>query len=77
MAELQDGRLLVVAYKGESYATNDDSREKRAVGLAWAQASGQQAVFVMVERLLDGLDGTAQLRRAISIGLPPPQEQLR
>ena len=77
VAELADGRLLVVEYKGDAYATNDDSREKRAVGMAWAQASRKQALFVMVERLLVGLDVTAQLRQAISVGLLPPQDQLR
>ena len=28
VAELADGRVLVVEYKGEPYKTNDDSREK-------------------------------------------------
>jgi type III restriction enzyme len=66
VAELHDGRLFVVEYKGEAYATNDDSREKRAVGQAWARAGGGQGVFLMAERLLDGLDLAAQLRRAVA-----------
>ncbi|MFO1218841.1 MAG: DEAD/DEAH box helicase family protein [Burkholderiaceae bacterium] len=66
VAELNDGRLFVVEYKGEAYATNDDSREKRAIGSAWARASAGRCVFVMVERKLDGLDVAAQLRRAIT-----------
>jgi type III restriction enzyme len=66
VAELNDGRLFVVEYKGEAYATNDDSREKRAVGAAWARAGAGRCVFVMVERELDGLDMAAQLRRAIT-----------
>ena len=65
VAELRDGRLFVVEYKGEAYATNDDSREKRAVGHAWAKASGERAVFVMIEREVGGLDVGAQLERAI------------
>jgi type III restriction enzyme len=65
VAELMDGRLLVVEYKGESYASNDDSREKRAVGAAWQRASGGRGLFVMIERQLDGLDMMAQLRRAL------------
>ncbi len=32
VVELTDGRLLAVEYKGEAYATNDDSREKKQVG---------------------------------------------
>jgi type III restriction enzyme len=66
VAELDDGRLLVVEYKGEVYASNDDSREKRAVGTAWARASGGRGLFLMVERLVEGLDVAAQLRRVIA-----------
>ena len=69
VAELSDGRVLVAEYKGEVYATNDDSAEKRAVGQAWAQASNGQGLFLMVERMVDGLDMAAQLRRAIRGGL--------
>lgn len=45
VAELEDGRLLVVEYKGEPYKTNDDSHEKRVIGEYWAQLSGN--VFLM------------------------------
>ena len=50
VAELVDGRLLVVEYKGKVYATNDDSREKRAVGELWAKKSGGQCLFLMAEK---------------------------
>ena len=62
VAELHDGRVLVVEYKGEGFATNDDSREKRLVGERWAQQTGQR--FVMVEKRLNGLDVAAQLKAA-------------
>ncbi len=65
VAELNDGRLLVVEYKGDAYATNDDSREKRAVGAAWARASGGKALFLMAEKLVGGLDVLAQVRHAL------------
>jgi type III restriction enzyme len=68
VAELNDGRVLVVEYKGDAYASNDDSREKRAVGQAWAAASQGRALFVMVEKTIDGLDLVAQLRRAVAPG---------
>lgn len=71
VAELTDGRLLVVEYKGEAYATNDDSREKNAVGLAWARASAGKALFVMVEKLAGGLDMMTQLQRTIDASPPP------
>jgi type III restriction enzyme len=44
---LQDGRYLVVEYKGEHLWSNDDSKEKRAVGELWAARSNGQCVFVM------------------------------
>ncbi len=66
VAELNDGRLLVVEYKGAGYATNDDSREKRAIGTAWARASDGRALFVMVEQLVDGMDMAAQLHQAVA-----------
>ena len=66
VAELNDGRLFVVEYKGDGYATNDDSREKRAVGHAWAKASRGRAIFLMAEKLLEGLDVRQQMRRALT-----------
>ena len=63
VAELQDGSLLVVEYKGEAYVTNDDSREKRLVGEHWARVSGQR--FVMVEKERGGLTMAEQIRAAI------------
>jgi len=47
VCELHDGRMLVVEYKGEAYASNDDSAEKRAVGEKWAQLSNGKCLFIM------------------------------
>lgn len=49
VAELEDGRLFVIEYKGEPYKTNDDSREKKAVGNIWAEKSGGKCLFLMAE----------------------------
>ena len=49
VAELVDGRLLVVEYKGKQLATNDDSREKTIVGELWAKKSNGQCLFLMAE----------------------------
>lgn len=35
VAELNDGRIFVVEYKGKPYVTNDDSKEKRNLGELW------------------------------------------
>jgi type III restriction enzyme len=51
VAELTDGRVLAVEYKGEPYRTNDDSREKQQVGHQWEQSSGGRCLFLFaVER---------------------------
>lgn len=47
IAELKDGRILVVEYKGEPYKTNDDSREKMNVGAQWEHSSGGRCLFLM------------------------------
>jgi type III restriction enzyme len=47
VAELTDGRLLVVEHKGKVYATNDDSKEKCNVGDLWEEKSSGKALFLM------------------------------
>jgi len=47
VCELNDGRILVVEYKGEVYKTNDDSREKMQVGHQWEQSSDGRCLFLM------------------------------
>jgi type III restriction enzyme len=46
VAELTDGRVLAVEYKGEPYETNDDSREKRQVGEQWERSSDGRCLFL-------------------------------
>ena len=48
VAELEDGRLLVIEYKGGDRYSSDDSREKRDIGAVWASASRGRCLFVMV-----------------------------
>lgn len=49
VAVMEDGRLLVVEYKGKQLSPEEsrDSREKELIGQQWAKASGGKAVFVM------------------------------
>ena len=46
VAELVDGRVLAVEYKGEPYKTNDDSREKKQVGGQWEKSSDGRCLFL-------------------------------
>ncbi|RIK78880.1 MAG: restriction endonuclease subunit R [Planctomycetota bacterium] len=47
VALLNDGRYLVVESKGEDRWSNDDSREKRAVGELWESRSNGKCLFIM------------------------------
>lgn len=50
VALLDDGRILVVEYKGKDRTPEQsrDSREKELIGQQWAKASNGQALFIMV-----------------------------
>lgn len=48
---LEDGRVLVVEYKGAHIYDNADSKEKRAVGAVWAARSSGKALFSMPTKL--------------------------
>jgi len=66
VAELTDGRLLVVEYKGANLYSNDDSREKRTIGEVWASASEGRCAFAMVtDAETAGLSVEKQLRRVV------------
>ena len=45
MCELDDGRLLVVEYKGEHLVAGE--LEKRQFGEVWARSSGGKCLFLM------------------------------
>ena len=47
VAELMDGRQLVVEYKGEAYKTNYDSKVKNNVGLKAEEANKGILLFLM------------------------------
>jgi type III restriction enzyme len=67
MAELEDGRVLAVEYKGEPYKTNDDSKEKMQVGYQWEQSSGGRCLFLFaVQRDDDGRDVFQQLSQKLA-----------
>lgn len=65
VAELVDGRLLVVEYKGEGYKSNDDSVIKRQIGEYWAKASGN-LFLLAVERDGAGRGVREQLAALVS-----------
>lgn len=48
VALLNDGRRLVIEYKGERDITNDDSKHKKQIGDLWADRSGGHCLFLMI-----------------------------
>ena len=61
VAQLEDGRLLVVEYKGAHIADSSDTAEKRTIGELWQRTSNGKGVFVVVERSVNGRDMRQQL----------------
>ena len=61
VALLTDGRVLVVEYKGDGYATNDDSKEKRALGELWENRSSGRGLFLFAEKKADGRNMASQI----------------
>lgn len=68
VAELTDGRILVVEYKGGHLVTGDDAREKQTIGAVWAAAANGRCRFVMATSppAARGRLVADQLRTAIS-----------
>ena len=67
VARLDDGRRLVVEYKGGLTAEGSDTDEKRAVGALWERKSGGRGLFIVVEKQVDGRDVRTQLLRKIGV----------
>lgn len=67
VAELTDGRIFVVEYKGAHLTDAADTDEKRAIGVLWEKASGGNVLFLMTEKLVDGRDVRGQMKSKLSV----------
>ena len=67
VALLNDGRYLVVEYKGAHIAEGSDTAEKRTVGELWERQSDGKGMFLIVEMERDGLDMRGQLAARLGI----------
>ena len=65
VVQLEDGRLLVVEYKGAHLAEGSDTAEKRAIGELWERWSDGRGLFLIAERSRQGRDVTSQLQEKI------------
>ena len=66
VAQLEDGRIFVVEYKGEHIAESSDTQEKRTIGALWERHSNGKAIFLVVEKERDEQDRRGQMERKIS-----------
>ncbi len=67
VAELTDGRILVVEYKGSHLADSADTEEKRNIGKLWQEKSGGRGLFLMaVKRDAQGRDPYQQLQSTVA-----------
>jgi type III restriction enzyme len=67
VAELHDGRVLVVEYKGEHIADTADTKEKQNIGELWAEKSAGKGLFLMArKRDEQGRDVRAQIAALVS-----------
>jgi type III restriction enzyme len=62
VAELNDGRLFVVEYKGAHLADSADTIEKRLIGKLWEDTCADKGLFMIVEKEVDGKDMREQMR---------------
>jgi type III restriction enzyme len=63
VAQLMDGRLFVIEYKGALLAGSgiDDTNEKRAIGRLWESRSDGKGLFLVVEKEIEGRDMRRQM----------------
>ena len=66
VAELKDGRIAVVEYKGAHLLSDPYEIEKRQIGALWAQKSGGKCVFGQVAKEKDGLGLSGQLDKLLA-----------
>ena len=59
---LNDGRILLVEYKGKHLLSSDDTREKRNIGELWAEKSHGRGLFLLVSEDVPELTFERQIR---------------
>ena len=67
VAELGDGRIRVVEYKGAHLADSQDTKEKKNIGELWAEKSKGKGLFLMAEKMnAQGQSLTEQITAVLS-----------
>jgi type III restriction enzyme len=63
---LQDGRILIIEYKGEYLASNDDTKEKALIGEIWEKQSKSKGLFMIAVKDKDGKNVEQQIKEKIN-----------
>lgn len=66
IVQLEDGRLLVIEYKGAQILGTPDTHDKELVGKRWEEASGGSCLFLLARKDDKGLDVAQQIDRKIA-----------
>lgn len=66
VAMLNDGRILIVEYKGAHLIDSADTREKKQIGDLWQAKSGGKGLFLMAEKNKDVLTVAEQIEVKIN-----------
>jgi type III restriction enzyme len=67
VALLNDGRILVVEYKGAHIIDSKDTKEKSNIGALWEKHTNGKGLFMLAEKSRDGLNLTEQIKAKIGI----------
>jgi len=65
VAELLDGRLLMVEYKGAHPVSGDDTKDKVEIGDMWEKSSNGKALFLLAVKEKNGRGVHEQIRGKI------------
>jgi type III restriction enzyme len=65
IAMLNDGRILVVEYKGVHLVETPDTKEKANIGEIWAKLSKSKALFLLATIKKGGRDLAEQIKEKI------------
>ncbi|MCL4316476.1 MAG: DEAD/DEAH box helicase family protein, partial [Gammaproteobacteria bacterium] len=70
VALLNDGRILVVEYKGAHLINDPDTKQKDNIGAFWETHSQGKGLFLMAEKEREGFGVADQIRRKFALKIP-------
>jgi type III restriction enzyme len=65
IVKLNDGRILVVEYKGAHLADTQDTKEKALIGEIWEKQTNGKGLFMVAVKSKDGLNVTEQIKAKV------------